>query len=708
MISLALSLYLGTSFLPQPIDNKSLSDTLLNKEIKEVTILGNLSNTFALPMVVVDKNTIEASSFFSPADALRRETGISLERDGIWATSVNIRGMSEQRLLFMVDGDRIQTATDIAGALSTVDMASIEKIEVIKGASSVLYGTGAMGGVVNFISKRPTYTPVFQTKGELETGFNTVNSFCENSANVQFSTNKWYLMLNGSFRTAQNIQTPGGILPNSQFHDASWGLKGGILYSENQEVLINYQHFNGWDIGLPGGQAFPATAVARYKDIARNLLSGEYIIKKINPNLREVRFKAYTQNISRDVELKPADPTVTLLPSSNNITSGAKLTTDWRFTDYHKLILGAEGWQRDATTSRMTIKSTSDSTSTVTGDQPTPSAKMLDLGVFAHYSWKIFPEKWTLNAGLRLDYIRTANDTAFSPLYKYSQINSIAGSTINYVKNLQRQILFTASVHEDIAYAADVDLVFNPTVNQQFSLSLANSYRVASIEERFKFIQLAGPVHVGNPNLKPENGTFSNLSYTLVTNHNFRIKTDIFVNYLNNLITESLGNFTFINANGTSQNQQAYVNVNIDKALFIGAELEGNWQISPRFSILANASYTHTRDIDANSPLPQIPPMSGFASLNYELKKQIGASFSALWAARQDEIAAGESFTNGHVVFNFDLHSSNIVLNSSQLKLFAGVGNILNTAYFDHLSTTRGILKLEPGRNIYLKVKYGW
>jgi hemoglobin/transferrin/lactoferrin receptor protein len=224
MISLALSLYLGTSFLPQPIDNKSLSDTLLNKEIKEVTILGNLSNTFALPMVVVDKNTIEASSFFSPADALRRETGISLERDGIWATSVNIRGMSEQRLLFMVDGDRIQTATDIAGALSTVDMASIEKIEVIKGASSVLYGTGAMGGVVNFISKRPTYTPVFQTKGELETGFNTVNSFCENSANVQFSTNKWYLMLNGSFRTAQNIQTPGGILPNSQFHDASWGL----------------------------------------------------------------------------------------------------------------------------------------------------------------------------------------------------------------------------------------------------------------------------------------------------------------------------------------------------------------------------------------------------------------------------------------------------------------------------------------------------
>jgi outer membrane cobalamin receptor len=150
MISLALSLFLGTSLIPQPIKTTLQSDTLVNKEFKEVIVLGDLSNTFALPMVVVNKNTLEASSFFSPADALRRETGISLARDGIWATSINIRGMSEQRLLFMVDGDRIQTATDIAGALSTVDMASIENIEVIKGASSVLYGTGAMGGVVYF------------------------------------------------------------------------------------------------------------------------------------------------------------------------------------------------------------------------------------------------------------------------------------------------------------------------------------------------------------------------------------------------------------------------------------------------------------------------------------------------------------------------------------------------------------------------------
>jgi len=524
-----------------------------------------------------------------------------------------------------------------------------------------------------------------------------------NSANVQFTTNKWYLLLNGSFRTAQNIQTPGGVLPNSQFHDASWSVKGGILYSENQEVLINYQHITGWDIGLPGGRSFPATATARYKAIGRDLLSGEYILTKINSNLERVSFKAYTHSISRDVELKPADPTITMLPESMNKTTGAKLTSDWSFTDYHHLILGAEGWYRDAETYRLTVKAFSDTARTVTGDQPTPMAQMLDLGIFAHYSWKIIPRKWKLDAGLRFDYINTANDSAFSPLFQYKVSKGVRTD----VKNLARRVIFESSIHEDWAYAAHVDLVYNPTIQQQLALSLSNSYRAASIEERLKLIELAGPKHVGNPNLKPEKGTFTNLNYTLSGNK-FIVKADVFANYLNDLIAEQSGTYTYINASGVTTSEAAFINVNISKALFLGAELEANWKITSQFSLFANASYTHARDVDANAALAQIPPLSGFASFNYQSKKQIGASFSALWAATQNEIAAGETATAGHIICNLDVHSGNIDLINSYLQLFAGVDNILNTAYLDHLSTTRGILKLEPGRNIYLKVKWGW
>ena len=703
MTKFSFTFALGVIFSAQFVFAAVSGDSIRNKEIEEVTVFGGLSKFFSLPMVVVDKKTIEASSFFSPADALRRETGISLVRDAVWATSLNVRGLSEQRLIVMADGDRIQTATDHSAALSVFDMNTIEKIEVIKGASSVLYGTGAMGGVVNFVTQRPTYTSTPQTNGNVETGFNTANNLWTNGINLQFSTNQWYLGLNGSFRTAGNIRTPGGTLPNSQFHDASWGLRGGIMYSPNQEVLVNYQHFTGWDIGLPGGRSFPTTAAARYKGVDRDQLSGEYILSDISPELKKVSFKLYTQSITRDVELKPADHTVTMFPSSNNITSGVKLSSDWKFTDFHNLILGAEGWQRNAYTSRLTIKQTSDSTSIGTGDQPTPKVHMLDLGAFAHYSWKIIPGRWTLNAGLRLDYIRTSNDSAFSPLYQYKS----SGDKISYVKNLARRVTFASSVHQDIAYAAHVDVVYNPAFGQQLALSLANSYRAASIEERFKLIELSGPKHVGNPDLKPEKGMFSDLNYTFSASR-FRLKADVYANYLNDLITERYGTYTYINASGNSTTEQAYVNVNVSKALFLGAELEGKWKINDLFSLLANASYTRARDIDANDFLPQIPPMSGYASFDYQSKKQLGASFSALWAVRQNENAADETATAGHIVYNMNVHSGNIVLNESQLQLFAGVDNILDTAYMDHLSTTRGVLKLEPGRNIYLKARLAW
>ena len=710
MNSIFFTLLLGTSLYAQSKPVELPKDSVKSKEIKEVTVLGEFTKALTFPMIVVNSSELQSSSFFTPADALQREAGISIARDGIWSTSINVRGFSEQRILEMVDGDRIQTATEHSGPMSTIDMNTIEKIEVIKGASSVLYGTGAIGGVVNFVTKTPAYSEFFQTKGNIGTEFNTVNNLWANFANVQFTTNQWYIGLNGSFRTAQNTMTPGGILPNSQFHDASWGVKAGIMYSPNQEFKANYQHFEGWDIGIPGGRSFQDSAVARYIGVARNQLAGEYIITDINENLQKIRIKAYTQNISRDVEMKHItnpithliDPSLTILPGSLNKTSGVKVITDWDFENKQHLILGAEGWERDAQTLRLTEKNSADTLRTVTGDLPTPNAKMYDAGVFAHYSWKIVPAKWTLDAGLRIDYVQTVNDTAFSPLFKYTVKQNVRAD----VNNLARRVMFVASSHEDIAYAAHVDLVYNPAINQQLNLSLSNSYRVASIEERFKLIELAGPKHVGNPDLKPEKGTFSNLSYTFLSD-NWRIKADIFANYLMDLITEKQGTYTYIDATGKTVSESAFLNVNVSKALFLGAELDGMWQINKQFSLIANASYTRATDVDGNTYLPQIPPLHGFASINYDNKK-IGAAFSTLWATKQNEIAAGETATDGHIIFNVDAHSQNIKLNNTQLQLFAGVDNLLNAAYVDHLSSTRGDLKLESGRNIYLKVKWGW
>jgi hemoglobin/transferrin/lactoferrin receptor protein len=672
-----------------------INDSTLQKEIQEITVLGKLSKSLSLPLVSVNSERLQSSSFFTPADALQHETGISLSRDGIWATSVNVRGLSEQRLLFLVDGDRIQTATDISAALSTVDMTSLNKIEVIKGASSVLYGSGAMGGIVNFVSERPAYSSTFRSTGKIGTEFNTANSLWANSANVQFTTKQWYLALTGSYRTAQNIETPQGKLLNSQFNDASWGLKGGILYTPNQELLVNYQHVGGWNIGLPGGSAFPATASVRYKTVDRNQLSAEYIISKVSWNLREIRLKAYSQNFSRDVE-NTLNPTTVVLPSSLNKTYGAKVTTDWRFTDYHTVILGAEAWERNSETSRLKIITPSDTAYSVLGEQPTPNAKMLDVGAFAHYSWKIVPRKLILNAGLRLDYIQTANDSAFNPLFKYTVIKGVKKLDTALVPTL----LFESNVNEEISYAAHLDLLYYLTQHQVLAFSMSNSYRAASIEERFKYIDLGTSLHVGNPTLKPEHGTFANLSYKF-SNQKIHLKFDVFGNYLFDLITEKSGNFL---------NRPAFIYTNVDKALFLGAELELNYLVTKGLSLYSNVSYTQAKDVVTKTYIPQIPPMSGLMSVNYQFANKMKAILSAKWAARQAEVAPTETSTNGHVIFNFNAQSAKIELIKSYFQLFAGIDNMLNTAYYNHLTTVRmgGKMYQEPGRNVYLKVKWGW
>ncbi len=678
-------------------------DSIPEKNIKEVVVYGISSGRLTFPLSLVSKTSLLNSSFTTPADALQRETGIFMSRDGIWATSVNIRGLSEQRLLFLVDEDRLLTATDIAAALSTVDMNALERIEVIKGAGSVLYGTGAMGGVVNFVIERPAFTPFLESHGNIHSSFNSSNQLWSNHAKLQLTNRQWYLSLNGSYRTADNIRTPEGKIPNSQFNDASWGMQAGMSSVANQELLVNYQHFEAWNVGLPGGSAFPPTATVRYKNVQRNLFDAEYVFYEITDYLKQLRLKAYTQNISRDVE-NIVNTSTAIFPSSNNITSGIKAVGDWEFTAYHKLTLGTEGWLRDAKTSR--IKKVNSGTQiNVFGEQPTPNAQVQDMGIFAQYSWEFSPRYWMLDAGIRLDYMKTTNDSAFQPVYKYSYFPE--NPSMRIYEDIPRSLLFKADEKNEFSYSAHIDLIYHPTRRQMLALSVSNSYRAPSLEELFKYIDQAGTLRVGNPDLRPEKGFFSNFSYTLSEDH-FYIKTDLFANYLFDLIAEQHGTYTYQDEKGKVTQREALINTNIDKALFLGGEMELQWKINPVFSVLANLSYTQGRNIDKDTFLPQIPPMHGLFSVNYHQKELFDASVSALWAAKQGKVAPGENPTNGHLIFNADLHTEKFRINRNYLRFFAGAENIFDKAYYNHLSTTRGVLRLEPGRNIYVKAELGW
>jgi vitamin B12 transporter len=109
-----------------------------------------------VPVLVIDRNAIERSGAADPGDILRFHAGIELGRNGGpgQTTAVFMRGADSNHTLVLVDGVRINPGTIGLAALQSIDTANVERIEVVKGPRSALYGTDAIGGVINVITRR--------------------------------------------------------------------------------------------------------------------------------------------------------------------------------------------------------------------------------------------------------------------------------------------------------------------------------------------------------------------------------------------------------------------------------------------------------------------------------------------------------------------------------------------------------------------------
>ena len=90
----------------------------------------------------------------------------------------------------------------------------------------------------------------------------------------------------------------------------------------------------------------------------------------------------------------------------------------------------------------------------------------------------------------------------------------------------------------------------------------------------------------------------------------------------------------------------------MDRALFLGAEVEAEYWFLPDLWIAANAGYVRGRDVRARAFLPQLPPLKGLAEVNYRLRDWFTATLFVDWAARQAAVAEGESPTDGYATLN--------------------------------------------------------
>ncbi len=710
---------LGYAVLTDTIDLKF--GQVLNREFKlsesafpleQVTISGlrrdKLLQQTILPVSVISSITIDRTLAINAPDLLRHEPGVSLVRDGIWATSISIRGLSDQRIIALVDGNRLETATDVAGGLAMIDINDIDRVEVIKGAGSTLYGSGGLGGVINFITKEGYFSEGRYFSGSASTGYQSVNNQFNQYLQLRTGASKWYLKLAGNIRSAGNTMSPSGVLPNSQFRDQNLSANMGFRLSQEREFKISFQQFIARNVGISGGpKTFSDSAIATYPIEKRQLGSVSYSMRDLTDNLVKLSFRYYIQYILRDVELRPfPSKNITANPIGNHLTNGFQIQSDWKFSGENHVLAGLDIWQRFLHTSRETtsvtpIKDISGNitgyNTTVKGDVPIPDSYFTDLGFYVQDEFPLISDKLNVTLGARADFIKVSNAQAIDPLYLI----------VNNVRNNNppnQRITFVKGLFNDVSGSGNAGIQYLLGSGFKMSFNLARSFRAPSLEERFKYIVLGSEIHIGDPKLKAEDGYSVDLGLQQ-TNDNFIVSIDFFANRMNNMIVEKWGKFVYSLSTAPSSldTLPAKINANINKAFLYGFDVKAESHFS-NFLAYFKASFVRGIDLTDTSNLAAIAPFSGEIGINYSLPGKFGVTASTFGSIKQEKAADSETITPGFMIVNLQANSPYINFKYFRLQFFAGIDNLLNHDYVYFLSSNRGLVRSEPGRNIYLKM----
>lgn len=204
---------------------------------------GNVDRT----VDVVTSGEIEKSGAQNLADALTGLTSVNMsDYGGPGATkNIRMRGSTASQVLVSVDGRPINNPRDGTVDLSTIPLDNIDKIEVVHGPGSSLYGSSAMGGIVNIITKSP---PKKGQKTELYTSFGTARTYVERMS-YGAKISEFSYLINGEYQSSE------GFRPNSTLSVKDCNLKLGYDINNENNINLNSGFYTS-KLGTPGSISY--------------------------------------------------------------------------------------------------------------------------------------------------------------------------------------------------------------------------------------------------------------------------------------------------------------------------------------------------------------------------------------------------------------------------------------------------------------------
>ncbi|HID56128.1 TPA: TonB-dependent receptor [Candidatus Poribacteria bacterium] len=260
--------------------------------MKEITVTGTRveEEVFNVPAAVsvADRGKIDRELPGTAAESLRDIAGIWVQKTGHIGGAPIIRGLMGNQILILVDGVRQNNLNLFAGPnsfLNTFDVEDIERIEVIKGPGSVLYGTDALGGVVHIITKRnksfsekPRITPLISTR------LGSVDRSAVGRFEFKGSWKRFNFLLGSTFKKVGDLRGGGdiGVQSPSSWKERNFDLSSSLKLGEKQFLDLSLQNFYRYDVTRFDRPTWIA-------DARRRLINLVYNGKEINPYLRHIK-----------------------------------------------------------------------------------------------------------------------------------------------------------------------------------------------------------------------------------------------------------------------------------------------------------------------------------------------------------------------------------------------------------------------------------
>lgn len=568
------------------------------------------------PVAVIDHTKIQESHPNTVTDLFRSQAGLDVTGVGANQARPSIRGQRGQRILLLEDGMRLSNSRrqqDFGELPALVDVNSVQRVEVVRGPASVLYGSDAIGGVVNMITRTPEEEGVHGAVGvryssafARAAGCSGAQSGCRDNQNDvvgrlfgRFSALSF--SVGGSFRDSDGHHAPqgnyGDISLNSDTRVLDTGLQDlsadgylGYDVAEGQRVFGKFEYYDadtagfGWvdpetfDPGAP-------TIEIRYPFQTFHKFTVGYDGERLSlPVANRLSFVGYYQNnereLTNDIFIPFGSPDLGVRVNSANYTDistvGLRLEASKLALDRVNFTYGADFFQDDTDNRDSSVTS-------YVGFPPgppfLPDTNMAPNVPNASYR--------SVGAFLQGDVAITSWASLILGA-RYQNIHAKTKDTPGFTGEPTSQT--------NDAFVGAANAIFEVTDQLSLIGTVGRAFRAPNIIEQF----FEGPTPEGsgfqsrNPDLKPEKSFNVDLGARY---RDSRVYLEGF--FFRNMITDGIR----ITPTGDSVGPFfEVINDNVDKLRFLGVELSGDVQLPRGFSAGAHFTYFDTEDVSERDP----------------------------------------------------------------------------------------------------------